>query len=319
MPTPDAPTRDAEVPGYVAALGIPGLADVHVHFHPDRLMERIWAYFDRGEEHYGTAWPIRYRTPVQERLDTLAALGVTRVPALTYAHRPGMAASLNEWCATFAAEHPQVLRCATLYPEEGEAAAAQVEQLRAAVAGGLQLVKVHCVVSDVAPDDPRLSEALGVLAAARVPVVMHAGHGPRPGRHTGPEGVARLLRAHPDLTLVVAHMGMPDYDAFADLVEAHERVHLDTTMVGTDFTERSAPVPARFLGRLRELRSRVVLGSDFPNIPYPYAHQLEALHRWGLGEEWLRDVLWHNGCRLLDGVRSGPPAGPPTPPARASA
>ena len=60
-----------------------------------------------------------------------------------------------------------------------------------------------------------------------------------------------------------------------------------------------APVPPRFLGRLRELRSRVVLGSDFPNIPYPYAHQLEALERLDLGSAWLRAVCWDNGVRLL--------------------
>ena len=43
----------------------------------------------------------------------------------------------------------------------------------------------------------------------------------------------------------------------------------------------------------------MLLGSDFPSIPYPYAHQLEALHRLDLGEEWLRAVLWGNGARLF--------------------
>ncbi|MGO0575308.1 amidohydrolase family protein [Ornithinimicrobium panacihumi] len=300
MSTLRAPATDAEVPGYLEALGLPGLADVHIHFHPDRLMDRIWAYFDEGEKHYGVAWPIHYRTPVEERLATLAALGVRDVPALTYAHKPGMAAALNEWCREFADAHPQVLRCATLYPEDG------VEgYVATALRDGVQLVKTHLVVSDMAPDDDRLHGAWELLARARVPVIMHAGHGPRAGRHSGPEGVVRLLADHPDLTLVIAHMGMPDYDAFADLVEAHERVHLDTTMVGTDFMERHAPVPSRFLGRLAELRERVVLGSDFPNIPYPYAHQLEALHRWGLGEDWLRDVLWHNGRALLQAQSQG--------------
>lgn len=300
MSTLRAPATDAEVPGYLEALGLPGLADVHIHFHPDRLMDRIWAYFDEGEKHYGVAWPIHYRTPVEERLATLAALGVRDVPALTYAHKAGMAAALNEWCREFADAHPQVLRCATLYPEDG------VEgYVATALRDGVQLVKTHLVVSDMAPDDDRLHGAWELLARARVPVIMHAGHGPRAGRHSGPEGVVRLLADHPDLTLVIAHMGMPDYDAFADLVEAHERVHLDTTMVGTDFMERHAPVPSRFLGRLAELRERVVLGSDFPNIPYPYAHQLEALHRWGLGEDWLRDVLWHNGRALLQAQSQG--------------
>ncbi|GGK82424.1 amidohydrolase family protein [Ornithinimicrobium pekingense] len=304
MTGPRAPRTDAEVPAYLAGLGVPGLADVHVHFHPDRLMERIWAYFDEGERHYGMPWPIHYRTGAEERLRTLAELGVHDVPALTYAHRPGMAASLNAWCREFADAHPQVLRCATLYPEEGV-----TDYVAQAVRDGVQLVKVHVTVSDLAPDDERLGQAWGLLARAGVPVVIHAGHGPREGRFSGPERVARVLADHPDLTLVVAHMGMPDYDAFADLVEAHERVHLDTTMVGTDFMERVAPVPARFLGRLAELRPRVLLGTDFPNIPYPYAHQLEALHRWGLGEDWLRDVLWHNGRRLLGLDASVPPSG----------
>lgn len=292
------PRSDAEVPAYLEGLDLPGLADLHVHFHPDRLTQAIWAYFDRAEEHYGTPWPIHYRTSARERLATLAQLGVHQVPALTYAHKPGMAAGLNAWCADLAATHPQVLRCATLYPEPG-----MTEQIRAAVDEGLALVKVHVTVSDLAPDDDLLGGSWELLARARVPVVIHAGTGPRVrGRdtsHAGPEGVARLLATHPDLTLVIAHLGLPEYEEFADLAERYPRVHLDTTMAGTDFMERSAPVPPRFLGRLQELRSRVVLGSDFPNIPYPYAHQLEALHRWGLGEDWLRDVLWHNGRRLL--------------------
>ena len=88
---PPAPRTDDEIPAYVAALEIPGLADVHIHFHPDRLMQRIWAFFDEGERHYDVRWPIHYRTTQEERLRTLESLGVQRIPALTYAHRAGMA------------------------------------------------------------------------------------------------------------------------------------------------------------------------------------------------------------------------------------
>ena len=38
---------------------------------------------------------------------------------------------------------------------------------------------------------------------------------------------------------------------------------------------------------------------DFPNIPYPYVHQLEALGRLGLGAAWLRAVCHDNAVRLL--------------------
>jgi predicted TIM-barrel fold metal-dependent hydrolase len=70
-------------------------------------------------------------------------------------------------------------------------------------------------------------------------------------------------------------------------------------MAGTDFTERFAPMPDGYVPRLADLRAKVVLGSDFPNIPYAYAHQLEALDRLGLGDDWMRAVLWENGARLM--------------------
>jgi predicted TIM-barrel fold metal-dependent hydrolase len=158
---------------------------------------------------------------------------------------------------------------------------------------------VHLQVGGFAPDDPRLDPAWAVLAAARVPVVMHAGSAPLPGAHTGPAGVTRLLAAHPGLVLVVAHLGMPEYHAFADLAAAHPGVHLDTTMAATDFTNRLTPLPDGYVERLAGLRDKVVLGTDFPTIPYPYAHQLDALARLGLGDDWLRAVLWTNGARLL--------------------
>jgi predicted TIM-barrel fold metal-dependent hydrolase len=70
-------------------------------------------------------------------------------------------------------------------------------------------------------------------------------------------------------------------------------------MAFTDFFEEDAPYPRELLPRLRDLEDRVLLGSDFPNIPYPYAHQLDALERLGLGEDWLRRVCWHNAQELI--------------------
>ena len=288
------PAADEQVPAYVAGLGLPGLADIHVHFMPDRVLRKVWAYFDEHGHRFGTGWPIQYRTGQAERLATLRALGVRAIPALNYAHRPGMAAWLNEWTAGFAAAEPDVVPCATFHAEP-EAPG----YVREALDAGARLFKVHVQVGGFDPTDPVLDGVWGQLEDAGVPVVLHAGSGPHPGEHTGPAPVAALLRRFPRLTLVIAHLGMPQYHEFADLAEAYPRVHLDTTMSGTDFTEAIAPMPAGYLRRLADLGDRVVLGSDFPNIPYPYAHQLEALDRLGLGEDWLRAVLWHNGARLL--------------------
>jgi predicted TIM-barrel fold metal-dependent hydrolase len=43
----------------------------------------------------------------------------------------------------------------------------------------------------------------------------------------------------------------------------------------------------------------VLLGSDFPNIPYAYAEQIAGLVRLGLGDRWLRAVCWENAAHLF--------------------
>jgi predicted TIM-barrel fold metal-dependent hydrolase len=70
-------------------------------------------------------------------------------------------------------------------------------------------------------------------------------------------------------------------------------------MTFTAFTEATSPFPAALRPRLADLADKVVLGSDFPNIPHAYAHQIEVLADLGLGDDWLRSVLFENGRRLL--------------------
>ena len=154
---------------------------------------------------------------------------------------------------------------------------------------------------------------LGLLGGhqvdAGVPVVVHCGHGPVPGAHTGLDVFEDVLRRHPSLVAVLAHAGMPDYLGALDLVARYPGVHVDTTMVGVPFTQARAALPADWAARLVDVADRVVLGSDFPNIPYDYSEQLDAIRGWAaaddrLGEPFLRAVLHDNGARLL-GISPG--------------
>ena len=292
--------HDADVPAVWQGLGLPGLVDVHVHFMPKSVMDKVWAYFDSAGPLTGVRWPIAYRTEEEDRLARLRALGVRAFPSLVYAHKPGMAAWLNSWAADFAAQHDDVLHTMTVFPEPGSA-----DETQRCLEAGARLVKVHVQVGAFDPADPQLDETWGLLADAGVPVVTHCGSGPAPGAFTGPERFEEVLRRHPALTAVIAHMGLPEYAEFLDLVDRYPRVHLDTTMAFTDFAEAAWPFPPALRPRLRDLGDRVLLGSDFPNTPYPYAHQVEALQRLDLGDDWLRGVLHDNGARLLDLPRTG--------------
>ena len=285
---------DADVPAVWQQLGLPGLVDAHVHFMPRNVMAKVWAYFDSAGPLTGVAWPIAYRTEEDDRLARLRALGVLAFPSLVYAHKPGMSAWLNTWAADFAGRHDDVLHTFTFFPEPG--ARDDVEaQLRA----GARIGKAHLQVGGYDPRDPLLDDVWGLLAEAGTPVVVHCGSGPAAGAFTGPGPFREVLTRHPRLTAVIAHMGMPEYEDFLALAEQYPNVHLDTTMAFTDFAERAAPFPVALRSRLLQMEHKVLLGSDFPNTPYPYAHQVEALQRLDLGDSWLRSVLHDNGARVL--------------------
>ena len=289
-----APGGDEAVPSWVDELGIPGLFDAHVHFLPKPIMDRVWEHFDAAGPFIGRQWPITYRSSDEERVATLRALGVRRFTALPYAHKAGVATYLNDWARQFAKDHDDNVWSATFYPETSAPT-----YVRALIDEGVAVFKVHIQVGDFDPRDPALDEVWAALADSRTPVVVHAGSGPMPGRHTGPAPIEEVLRRHPEVPMIIAHMGAPEYDDFLSLAERHDGLLLDTTMAFTDFFNEDAPYPRDLLPRLRDLESRILLGSDFPNIPYAYAHQLEALVRLDLGDDWLRSVCWHNANALF--------------------
>lgn len=284
----------SEITAFWLGLRLPGLVDVHTHFMPANVLAKVWAYFDSGQSGAGHSWPIEYRLPEDERLALLRAFGVRAFGALLYPHKPGMASWLNSWAAEFAARTPDALHSATFFPEQ-EAGAYVAE----AIESGARLFKAHVQVGGYDPRDPLLDPVWALLADARIPAVVHCGSGPMPGPFTGPGPIAQVLARHPRLVVIVAHLGAPEYGDFLDLAERYQGVHLDTTMTFTEFLERIAPFPPALLPRLAAAADRILLGTDFPNIPYRYALQLRALAQLDLGSDWLRGVCYGNAARLL--------------------
>jgi len=291
MPSP-LPLTDDDLPAFAADLGLPGLFDVHTHFMPDRMQAAVWAHFDELED-----WVIRYRDDEEARLARLAKIGVVRHTALAYAHRPGVAAWLNEHTLGLAAEHPQVVPTFTFYPEPDAPS-----YVAAALDAGGACVKIHLQVGKFRLTDPLLDEAWTLVERARIPVVLHlAAVEDGSGGHEfcGAPALWELLERHPDLRPVVAHLGAPGaavelFDRAPELPE----LRFDTAMAVIDDPHIWTP-PAWLPDRLGELGDRVLFGSDVPTIPRAIADQVGALASFGLGDDWLRAVLWENAAGLF--------------------
>ena len=262
---------------------------------PDNVLQKVWRYFDAAGSLIGSPWPVHYKKSEGERIELLEQLGVLRYGALNYPHKPDMAQWLNTWSAGFAKENPKSFHSATFFAEPG-AELYVAEALEA----GAELFKVHIQVGGFDPRDPHLDPVWQLLESSHTPIVIHCGSGPTPGNFTGIDPIAEIVERHTNLKLIIAHMGYPDYRQFLDLAITHRNVFLDTTMAFTEFTEKLAPFPTELIARLDDLGEKIVLGSDFPNIPYPYADQLSALANLGLGDDWIRGVLYKNAARLMN-------------------
>ena len=184
-----------------------------------------------------------------------------------------MAESLSAWAREFAASHAGLRVQRHVLPRAVGALATSAR--RSTRARGCS--RPTCRWAATTRATRCSSPCGGCWPRPGVPVVVHCGSGPLPGAHTGPGPFGEVLAAHPRLTAVIAHCGAPEYAAHLALAERYRNVHLDTTMVGTRSSTHLAPSPPR-MRALGDLGDRVVLGSDFPNIPYAYAEQLDALH-----------------------------------------
>lgn len=286
------PASDAAVAAFVEQLGLPGIFDIHVHFMPDRVQQAVWRHFDS----LPTPWPVNYRGDDATRVQQLADLGVRKYTTLSYAHKAEMAAWLNEFSLNFARENAAVVVPSfTFFPEPGAAA-----YVADSIARGGRVAKVHLQVSKFDPLDPQLTGVWEHLAAARTPVVIHAGAVPDGSggeAWCGMAPVRRLLQRHPALVLVLAHLGAPDYEDAVQLATDFPQLRVDTAMTLVDGP--GFHFPEALMGWLAASPTRVLFGSDFPTIPHPYAAQVRGLVACGFGEDWLRRVLWHNAAELL--------------------
>jgi hypothetical protein len=266
--------------------------DVHVHLHPPRLASAIERHFARE------GWVAAHPFDPDKVAATLAERGVERFWFFSYAHKPGMARELNHWVAQTASTLAAAVGFGTLHPDD-----ADVDDVAAEATGplGLRGFKFHHSVQRFHVDDGRLFGVYARAEAAGHILVLHAGTMPYRDTFTGVEHVRRVLARFPRLTVVVAHMGAFESDAFLTLLDAHPNVYVDTTMA-------LAPAARRYVGAdpaaitdeaLLRYQDRILFGSDFPLIPYDYEEERRWAWDRALPDAVRRKIFHDNAARLL--------------------
>jgi len=139
--------------------------DAHVHAFPDRLAIAVRNSLNRNG--------VLTSSPLLPAVaGALTEDGFASACVLPYAHREGIAESLNEWSAKEVAAIPTLVAGATFHPADPDIARLVERALREL---HLRVVKLHCSVGRFSPADPRLAPLWETASELDVPVVTHAG------------------------------------------------------------------------------------------------------------------------------------------------
>jgi len=257
--------------------------DAHVHAFPDRLALAV-------RNRLGARGGLEGSALLPEVAVLVRDAGFDRAWVLPYAHRAGVAESVNEWSASEVAQFSWLVPGATFHPDD-EDLARLVE--RALIGLRLRVVKLHCSVGAFSPADPRLGALWKTAAEAKVPIVVHAGQ-ESPGETAAGEidELVPVLSAHPDLDLVLAHAGHPATARTLELMARFDNLHADLTPVW----DRPVALGAE---ELRRFPGRFLFGSDAPNNPIAPAEQERGLRELGLDDEESALLMGGAAARLV--------------------
>lgn len=257
--------------------------DAHTHGFPDRLAQAVRNFLNR-------AGGLRGGVLLDDLAGLVAAEGFDAAWLLPYAHREGVAESINEWSAERARQFPQLILGATFHPADANLPALVQRGL---VDLRLRVVKLHCSVGGFSADDPRLQPLWEAAASLRVPVVIHAGrHSPGETAIEEIDVVVPVLRGHPHLRLVLAHAGHPNTPRALELMTEYDNLYADVTPVW-DRTVQVSP------NHLSAFAGRFLFGSDAPNNPVSPSEQAARFGALGLTEEALGLLMGGAAERLV--------------------
>jgi predicted TIM-barrel fold metal-dependent hydrolase len=165
-----------------------------------------------------------------------------------------------------------------------------IEEARRCLDAGARGIKLHPRAQRFDAADERLRPVFELAEERRVPILIHGGRGLPPIA----DGLARLMDANPDVSLIIAHAGIADLANLSEVMAGRKGVLFDTSTWGAiDLLDLYRRVPPE----------QVVYASDFPYGQQPSSLfiALRTAIRAGLSETQLRYMLGETCSSLADG------------------
>ena len=185
----------------------------------------------------------------------------------------------------------ELIPLGSIHPH-AEDPAAELARLKAA---GICGIKLHPDYMSIDFDHPNFDPILGLCEASNVFVITHAGFDPLSPNHLHctPAMVRRVMDRHPQLKLVVAHMGGMNCEEEALSLLCGQNIYLDTSLL----TYRPNKEKLMYKILLSHHPDRLLFATDTPWTDA--GGEMEAIKRAPLSEEMKRKIFFENALNLL--------------------
>ncbi len=257
------------------------IIDCHTHIYPAKIATKVVKWIG---DFYGVS--TSGNGTVDALLRQCAETGIGKCLALAVSVDADHVGRINDFLIESVNAHPdRLMGFATLHPDM-EDPGAEVERVLKA---GMKGIKLHPDMQRFSLSEKRADRLFSACAGV-CPVMLHTGD--KRYHNSNPSLIPPILKKHPGLTLICAHMG--GYSEWEDA----ERLLADTD-VYVDTSSTSFVLPPE---RIRELillfgEDRVLFGTDFPM--WSAQPEIDLLLSLGLPERTLRKIFSENITKLL--------------------
>lgn len=267
----------------------PKIIDFHVHLFPDKLFDAIWNFFSNGYK-----WDVLHRLYYKECISYLNARDINPIVYSNYAHKKDIAAELNNWNQAILKQNSELFCFAAFHPDDDDALAVAMEIIDHPQVLGF---KLQLLVQNFFPWDERLYPLYELVQEKGKRILFHAGTGPVGNKYVGYQNFIKVLKRYPGLDATVAHMGGYEYRDFMDLLTEYDNLYLDTAF--TFFKSYDSGFDLE-LELMEQNQTRILYGSDFPNLILPREEEIEVLLSYDFEESFYHNLFFNNGKRLIE-------------------
>ena len=147
------------------------------------------------------------------------------------------------------------------------------------------------------PNNRLLWPAYQTAQELRLPVIAHSGTFGTPVQYAQPKNFDEVLASFPNLTLVMAHLGMGYFDETTSLARTYPNLQFDCCAIINLTGAAGGPSDAELTALIREIGvERVMFGSDFPW--FDPADAIQRLLGLDFSEQEKRLLLAENAIRI---------------------